>query len=645
MGDGEEGRWYPLDGVKSGHILLMADFIDKFGNNTKVLPSPLSNMSGDSDPLNGNRKESMDRYGSKHPSDEESIPKGKAKINIVRAKDLIKTDLVGKSDPYAVVKYGKQKHKTPAVKNSQNPEWNHEVDLEIPDGDSRMVMVEVLDSDKLGKDKSMGKLELDMSDIQDMASLEENDGRWFPLQGVKSGQILLTSDILEQIGKDGDYTPSHKLSRKESHGPSEIGNNKNISGSGKSDGKALVNLIKAKDLISTDITGKSDPYAVIKYGTQKYKTPTVKNTLKPQWNCEVEFDYPEKDAKNLNIEVFDHDTIGKDKSLGKLDMDMGDLSNMDENSGYWFPLTGVKSGQVLLTGGILDSIGQDKQGQQKSLSGPGKKESYSGRPSLTESLPEGQVSINLIKAKDLIKSDMIGKSDPYAILSFGSQKYKTPKEKNTQNPEFNYEARFDVPDGPDQTVNIEIFDSDKIGKDKSLGKLDIDVQNTINNDGVDPKWYPLVGVKSGQVLLTSDFLHPGSSGINIPDGGQTKRGIAQPTTGKSQKEGMEDGLPEGKVHLELIKAKDLENADKKGKSDPYAVLKYGGQKQKTNTIRNTQNPQWDFATDFDVPDGGSTNINIEVFDHDKIGKNKSLGKLDLNIEEVLNNDGSEGKWY
>ena len=37
------------------------------------------------------------------------------------------------------------------------------------------------------------------------------------------------------------------------------------------------------------------------------------------------------------------------------------------------------------------------------------------------------------------------------------------------------------------------------------------------------------------------------------------------------------------------------------------------------------------------------NLNIEVFDHDKIGKDKSLGKLDLNIEEVLNNDGREGK--
>eukprot|EP00091_Calanus_sinicus_P006496 TRINITY_DN17177_c0_g1_i1.p1 TRINITY_DN17177_c0_g1~~TRINITY_DN17177_c0_g1_i1.p1 ORF type:complete len:118 (+),score=29.59 TRINITY_DN17177_c0_g1_i1:347-700(+) len=93
-------------------------------------------------------------------------------------------------------------------------------------------------------------------------------------------------------------------------------------------------------------------------------------------------------------------------------------------------------------------------------------------------------------------------------------------------------------------------------------------------------------------------------------------GSVDPSADKANKgkrsPGTEDGIPDGKVHLELIKAKDLENADKKGKSDPYAVLKYGNQKMKTNTIRNTQNPQWDFEADFDVPDGSGSDINIEV---------------------------------
>eukprot|EP00092_Neocalanus_flemingeri_P025254 GFUD01027386.1.p1 GENE.GFUD01027386.1~~GFUD01027386.1.p1 ORF type:complete len:4003 (+),score=946.67 GFUD01027386.1:1015-12009(+) len=673
--DGEEGRWYPLAGVKSGKILLMSDFIDQFGNDSRGQPSALANRDGSLDPSSNNRKDSSDplnKYGS--PDCNLGIPVGKARFNIIKAKDLIKTDLVGKSDPYAVMKYGRQQNKTPVVKNSQNPEWNHEVDFEIPDGDDRTFNIEVFDSDKIGKDKSMGKLDLDIADVEDMADVEGQEGRWYPLSGVKSGQILLSSEILEQVGKSGRRVPSDSLARKESVDPLESTRNKSLSDQGLNDGKARVNLIKAKDLIKTDITGKSDPYAVIKYGTQKYKTPTAKNTQDPQWDCEVEFDVPEGDAKDLNIEVFDHDKIGKDKSLGKLDMNIADLGNMDKDSGYWFPLTGVKSGQLLLTGEIFDELddadrarGKSLSGQGlddgdrargKSLSGPGstspsKRGSVSaGVPAeFADQIPEGQVNINLIKAKDLIKSDMIGKSDPYAVLAFGSQKYKTPKQKNTQNPEWNYEAKFDVPDGPDQTVNIEIFDSDKIGRDKSLGKLDIDVQDILNDDGVDAKWYPLVGVKAGQVLLTSDFLQPGSGGISIPDGIRGGRGSVDPSADKANKSkhspgsSVEGGIPDGKVHLELIKAKDLENADKKGKSDPYALLKYGNQKMKTNTIRNTQNPQWDFAADFDIPDGSESDIHIEVFDNDKLGRDKSLGKLDLDIGEILNNDGVEGKWY
>ena len=55
-------------------------------------------------------------------------------------------------------------------------------------------------------------------------------------------------------------------------------------------------------------------------------------------------------------------------------------------------------------------------------------------------------------------------------------------------------------------MTIEVFDSDKIGKDKSLGKLDLDIQDLLNNDDDQGNWYPLQGVKSGQILLSSDFL-------------------------------------------------------------------------------------------------------------------------------------------
>ena len=56
------------------------------------------------------------------------LPVGKAKLNIIKAKDLIKSDMIGKSDPYAVIKYGRQQDKTKVTKNTQEPIWNHQTE-------------------------------------------------------------------------------------------------------------------------------------------------------------------------------------------------------------------------------------------------------------------------------------------------------------------------------------------------------------------------------------------------------------------------------------------------------------------------------------------------------------------------------------
>ena len=55
-------------------------------------------------------------------------------------------------------------------------------------------------------------------------------------------------------------------------------------------------------------------------------------------------------------------------------------------------------------------------------------------------------------------------------------------------------------------MSIEVFDSDKFGKDKSLGKVAMDLAEPVNNNDEECCWGPLVGVKSGKVLLHADFL-------------------------------------------------------------------------------------------------------------------------------------------
>ena len=125
-------------------------------------------------------------------------------MNVIKAKDLIKTDMVGKSDPYAVIKYGKQKFKTPTVKNTQEPKWDYELDLNIPEGNVTEVNVEVFDADKFGKDKSLGKVDLDSAEL---VNLKDEQGCWYPLTGVKSGKVLLLADFLEL----GNYGPKDSI--------------------------------------------------------------------------------------------------------------------------------------------------------------------------------------------------------------------------------------------------------------------------------------------------------------------------------------------------------------------------------------------------------------------------------------------------
>ena len=149
---------------------------------------------------------------------------------------------------------------------------------------------------------------------------------------------------------------------------------------------------------------------------------------------------------------------------------------------------------------------------------------------------------------------------------------------------------------------IEVFDKDKLGKDKSLGKVEISGDDL---DSSEPVWFPLAGVKSGQILLNTEILAPGQYPSGYVGDGQDaileddNNSRKNSLTGDRKAEALDDY--DGPVlHVDLIRAKDLIKSDMIGKSDPYAVLKYDNQLDKTPVVKNTQNPKWDHSSDFDA---------------------------------------------
>lgn len=85
---------------------------------------------------------------------------GLLRINVIKGINLAKRDTCG-SDPYVIVRMGKQKLKTRVVKKNINPEWNDELTLSIADP-HLPVRLQVYDRDIFSPDDKMGDAEFDI---------------------------------------------------------------------------------------------------------------------------------------------------------------------------------------------------------------------------------------------------------------------------------------------------------------------------------------------------------------------------------------------------------------------------------------------------------------------------------------------------
>nr|XP_033802618.1 extended synaptotagmin-3 [Geotrypetes seraphini] len=117
-------------------------------------------------------------------------------------------------------------------------------------------------------------------------------------------------------------------------------------------GVLRVHVFEAEDLIPKDtylrgiIKGKSDPYTVVRVGTQTFRTKTIKENLNPKWHEMFEFVVHEVPGQDLEVDLYDEDP-DKDDFLGSLVICLEGVMK-DKVVDEWFPLSDVASGQVHL---------------------------------------------------------------------------------------------------------------------------------------------------------------------------------------------------------------------------------------------------------------------------------------------------------
>ncbi|KAH0448189.1 hypothetical protein IEQ34_021989 [Dendrobium chrysotoxum] len=98
---------------------------------------------------------------------------GLLRIRVVRGVNLAVRD-VRSSDPYVVLRLGKQKLKTQVIKKTVNPEWDEELTFSVEDP-SVPVKLEVYDKDTFSSDDPMGDAEFDIQPFFEAVKMDLRD--------------------------------------------------------------------------------------------------------------------------------------------------------------------------------------------------------------------------------------------------------------------------------------------------------------------------------------------------------------------------------------------------------------------------------------------------------------------------------------
>jgi Ca2+-dependent lipid-binding protein len=114
-------------------------------------------------------------------------------VGIKEARDLKKSDKFGLSDPYCNIILGTQKAKTGVKMITLNPVWNEWFILEVSDPNTEVLVIRVMDWDKIGSADKIGHLTISLLRVFQNKTI---DG-WYELAQTTSGDIHICINVIK----------------------------------------------------------------------------------------------------------------------------------------------------------------------------------------------------------------------------------------------------------------------------------------------------------------------------------------------------------------------------------------------------------------------------------------------------------------
>lgn len=610
-----------------------------------------------------------DEEGNQLPPPESNT--GIAKITVEQAKDLDGSkSLVGQLNPYAVILLnGKEVHITNKTKRTNNPIFvNPSANVLVTDRKKARVGLVIKDDRELAADPIIGKYQIKLDDL---LSLREKGQEWFNLADSKLGRAKLMIDwkpvTLAGITSSGGYiTPI---------------------------GVMRIHFKSASDLRNLETVGKSDPYGrVLLNGIQKGRTVTFKNNLAPTWD-EVIYVPVHTTRERLTLEVMDEEKLGKDRSLGLLEIPLTEYIYENEQDGGYLTRDskkilndglrmlgkGAAKGVLTYTVSFFPTLNvidpEEEQAEREALpSTPTHPDSLSmnNKESLevtrsnvsahrasTEMTPRKSLESN---GKLLVTQNGVRPGTATSINeSFASVKRQSPKIRVTAENLSRYESGllvFNILEGKFSRKNchLEVVMDDHIFPSYSTGKtrqkehvfgetgdamirelefsrITLRIVEKVDKEGDDGEDH-VVAKLQGQTLqvLTNCLYKPTELTLRGDDGVNTVMVNLKYLPVEMRLDPSESINNMGVLRVDILDAAELPAADRNGYSDPYCKFRLNEKEvHKTETQKKTLHPAWNETFETMVSSRTAANFRLDVYDWDFGNKADYLGGCNIDL--------------
>jgi Ca2+-dependent lipid-binding protein len=296
-------------------------------------------------------------------------------VAVLCGRNLIKSDFLGKSDPYVKITVGKVTHSTRIIKKDLNPVWNEQFAFNAEKASE--VKFEVFDWDQHSKDDCIGTVSVAHSEISSETRVHGKFVSTLQLEHVSHGEIdvmiwykkipvdwterslklaqkknvefMKENQVLKReveflkqrldemkqtVGehKHSDTVHKYKLPEREQKVVVQDELTRMPFDPYRELYKFEVQVLSAEHLSAHDFNGKSDPYCIVKIGEQVRQTETVYESLTPVWKSNMFHFICESVPSEIKFTVMDWNTFVHSQ-LGETQVSVAELFADDSSTG------------------------------------------------------------------------------------------------------------------------------------------------------------------------------------------------------------------------------------------------------------------------------------------------------------------------